>query len=60
MENKGNGRAIAIAAVIAVAAAVCAFFAGNSYGASGGETIHSHFAHSVFSYPSGPSMRFTP
>ena len=35
MENKGNGRTIAIAAVVAVVVAVCAFLAGSSFGASG-------------------------
>ena len=40
MERKGNGRTIAIAAVIAVVVAVCAFFAGSSFGAGAVEAEH--------------------
>ena len=37
MEQKSNGRTIAIAAVIAVVIAICAFFAGSHFGTSGAE-----------------------
>ena len=40
MGQKGRGRTIAIAAVVAVVVAVCAFFAGNSLGAARAEAEH--------------------